>query len=164
MAKIKNVLILGLLIITEFSCSEDVMDDINKNVNDPTGVASNLIIADVMTRTAFNITRSDLAFYAAVYIEHSVGVWNQSYNAEIRSGEPVSATTYNNSWDAMYRNLGDLKLIIAKCSEGGAEEGNYHTLGIAQALNAYTLAILTDVMGDTLVRSTSARSSFHSST
>ena len=148
MRKIKNVLILGLLIITAFSCSEDVMDDINKNVNDPTDVASNLIITDVMTRTAFNITGSDLAFYAAVYIEHSVGVWNQSYNAEIRSGEPVSATTYNNSWDAMYRNLGDLKLIIAKCSEGGAEEGNYHTMGLAQALNAYTLAILTDVMGD----------------
>ena len=148
MRKIISVLILGLLIITAFSCSEDVMDDINKNVNDPTDVASNLIITDVMTRTAFNITGSDLAFYAAVYIEHSVGVWNQSYNAEIRSGEPVSATTYNNSWDAMYRNLGDLKLIIGKCSEGGSEEGNYHTLGIAQALNAYTLAILTDVMGD----------------
>lgn len=148
MRKIKNVLILGLLIITAFSCSEDAMDDINKNVNDPTDVASNLIITDVITRTAFSITGSDLAFYAAVYIEHSVGVWNQSYNAEIRSGEPVSATTYNNSWNSMYRNLGDLKLIINKCSDGGSEEGNYHTLGIAQALNAYTLAILTDLMGD----------------
>lgn len=148
MRKIKNVLILGLLILTTFSCSEDVMDDINKNVNDPTDVASNLIISDVLTRTAFTITGSDLAFYSSVYIEHNVGVWNQSYNAEIRSGEPTSATTYNNSWNSMYRNLADLKLIIKKCSEGGSEEGNYHTLGIAQALNAYTLAILTDLMGD----------------
>ena len=148
MRKIKNVLILGLLIITTFSCSEDVLDDINKNVNDPTDVASNLIISDVLTRTAFTITGSDLAFYSSVYIEHSVGVWNQSYNAEIRTGEPVSSTTYNNSWNSIYRNLADIKLIIAKCSEGGSEEGNYHTLGIAQALNAYTLAILTDMMGD----------------
>ena len=148
MRKIKNVLILGLLILTTFSCSEDVMDDINKNVNDPTDVASNLIISDVLTRTAFTITGSDLAFYSSVYIEHNVGVWNQSYNAEIRSGEPTSATTYNNSWNSMYRNLADLKLIIKKCSEGGSEEGNYNTLGIAQALNAYTLAILTDLMGD----------------
>jgi len=148
MRKIKNVLILGLLILTTFSCSEDVMDDINKNVNDPTDVASNLIISDVLTRTAFTITGSDLAFYSSVYIEHNVGVWNQSYNAEIRSGEPTSATTYNNSWNSLYRNLADLKLIINKCSEGGSEEGNYYTLGIAQALNAYTLAILTDLMGD----------------
>lgn len=148
MRKIKNVLILGLLILTTFSCSEDVMDDINKNVNDPTDVATNLIITDIMTSTAFNVAGSDLAFYSSVYIEHSVGIWNQSYNAEIRSGEPTSATTYNNVWNSIYKNLGDLRLIINKCSEGGSEAGNFHTLGIAQALTAYNLAILTDVMGD----------------
>lgn len=148
MRKIKNVLILGLLILTTFSCSEDVMDDINKNVNDPTDVATNLIITDIMTSTAFSVAGSDLAFYSAVYIEHSVGVWNQSYNAEIRSGEPTSATTYNNSWNSIYKNLADLKLIVSKCSEGGSEAGNFHTLGIAQALTAYNLAVLTDVMGD----------------
>ncbi len=148
MRKIKNVLILGLLILTAFSCSEDVMDDINKNVNDPTDVATNLIITDVITSTAFNVTGSDLAFYSSVYIEHNVGVWNQSYNAEIRSGEPTNATTYNNTWNAIYKNLADLKLIISKCSEGGSEAGNFHTLGIAQVLTAYNLAILTDVMGD----------------
>ncbi len=148
MRKIKNVLILGLLILTAFSCSEDVMDDINKNVNDPTDVATNLIITDVMTSTAFSVTGSDFAFYSSVYIEHSVGVWNQSYNAEIRSGEPTSATTYNNVWNSVYKNLADLKLIINKTSEGGSEEGNFHTLGIAQILTAYNLAILTDMMGD----------------
>ncbi len=148
MRKLLNILLSGVLVIGIWSCSKEVMDDINKNVNDPTDVASNLIITDVMTRTAFTITGSDLAFYSSVYIEHNVGIWNQSYNAEIRSGEPVSATTYNNSWNSMYRNLADLRLIIEKCSEGGSEEGNYHTLGIAQALNAYTLAILTDLMGD----------------
>lgn len=148
MRKIQNVLLIGLLIIASLSCSEDVMDDINKNVNDPTDVGTNLIISDVLTRTAFTITGSDLAFYSSVYIEHNVGVWNQSYNAEIRSGEPVSSTTYNNSWNSIYRNLSDLKLIINKCSSGGSEEGNFHTLGIAQALNAYTLAMLTDLMGD----------------
>jgi hypothetical protein len=89
-----------------------------------------------------------LAWYASVYIEHNVGIWNQSYNAEIRSGEPISATTYNNSWNAMYQNLYRLKTIIEKCSEGGSEEGNYHTLAIAQTLMAHNLATLTDVMGD----------------
>ena len=148
MRKLLNILISGLLVFATWSCSEDIMDDINKNVNDPTDVATNLIITDVITRTAFTLTGSDLAFYASVYVEHNVGIWNQSYNAEIRSGEPVSSTTYNNSWNSLYRNLADLKLIIRKCSPGGSEDGNYHTLGIAQALNAYTLAILTDLWGD----------------
>ncbi|PKQ69245.1 hypothetical protein BZG01_02530 [Labilibaculum manganireducens] len=134
--------------ITMSSCSEDLMDDINKNVNDPSDVASNLIISDVMTKSAFSVTGSDLALYASCYVEHNVGVYSQMYNAEIRSGEPTSSTTYNNSWNSVYRNLLNLKDIITKCSEGGKEEGNYYTLGIAQILAAYNLAILTDVMGD----------------
>ncbi len=81
-------------------------------------------------------------------MEHNVGVWNQSYNAEIRSGEPTSSTTYNNSWNTIYNNLYNLKDIIEKCSDGGVEEGNYYTLAIAQTLTAYNLAILTDMMGD----------------
>ena len=64
------------------------------------------------------------------------------------AAEPTSSTTYNNTWDAVYQNLYNLKVIIEKCSEGGSEEGNWHTLGIAQILSAYDLAILTDVMGD----------------
>jgi len=143
-----NNLIIACCAVAVFSCSEDTMDDINKNVNDPTDVASNLIITDVMTSSAFSVTGSDLAFYASVYVEHNVGVYNQMYNAEIRSNEPTSSTTYNNSWNAIYQNLLNLKTIVEKCSEGGSEEGNFHTLGIAQTLTAYNLAILTDVMGD----------------
>ena len=148
MRKILNILLAGLLVFATWSCSEDIMDDINKNVNDPTDVGSNLIITDAMVTSAFSITGSDLAFYASVYVEHNVGIWNQSYNAEIRSGEPISATTYNNSWNSIYGNLYNLKVIIEKCSEEGSEEGNYHTLAIAQTLTAHNLATLTDLMGD----------------
>lgn len=148
MKNILNILLTGLAVVAVWSCSEDVMDDINKNVNDPTEVGSNLIITDAMIASAFSITGSDLAFYASVYMEHNVGVWGQSYNAEIRTGEPVSSTTYNNSWNTIYNNLYNLKLIIDKCSEGGEEEGNYHTLAIAQTLMAHNLATLTDLMGD----------------
>jgi len=148
MRKILNILLAGLLVIAAWSCSEDIMDDINKNVNDPTDVGSNLIITDAMVTSALSITGSDLAFYASVYIEHNVGIWNQSYNAEIRSGEPISATTYNNNWNSIYNNLYNLKVIIEKCSEGGSEEGNLHTLAIAQTLSAHNLATLTDLMGD----------------
>ena len=148
MKKYLNIALVFSLLFFLGACSEDTLDDINENVNDPTDVGSHLIITDVMTSTAFRVVGSDPAFYASVYIEHNVGIYNQSYNAEIRSGEPISSTTYNNSWGSIYENLYNLNLIIEKCSEGGSEEGNFHTLGIAQILTAYNLAVLTDLWGD----------------
>lgn len=148
MRNLLNIFILGLMASLVWSCSKDTMDDINKNVNDPTDVSSELIITDAMITSGFSITGSDLAFYASIYMEHNVGIWNQGYNAEIRTGEPISATTYNNNWNSMYNNLYNLKVIIEKCSEEGDEEGNFHTLGIAQILTAHNLATLTDLMGD----------------
>jgi hypothetical protein len=144
---IKFLAIPALLLIMA-GCSKDKMQEINENKNNPLDVPSRLLITDVMTKTAFSITGSDFAFYASVYAEHNVGVYNQMYNAEIRSGEPSSATTYNNTWGSVYETLYNLKIIIDKTSEGGDEAGNFHTLGIAQILTAYNLAILTDVMGD----------------
>ena len=138
----------SILILTIWSCSEKIMDEINNNVNDPTEMVSRLIITDAMTNTAFSVAGGDFNFYASIYIEHNAGIFGQFYNAEIRSSEPTSSTTYNTPWDAVYQNLYNLKVIIQKCSEGGTEEGNWHTLGIAQILSAHNLAILTDVMGD----------------
>jgi hypothetical protein len=124
------------------------MDEINDNVNDPTDMESRLIITDAMSNTAFNIVGGDFSFYASIYIEHNTGIFGQFYNADIRSAEPTSSTTYNNTWNGVYQNLYNLKVVRQKCSEGGTEEGNWHTLGIAQILSAHDLAILTDVMGD----------------
>ncbi|MDY0103942.1 MAG: SusD/RagB family nutrient-binding outer membrane lipoprotein [Lentimicrobium sp.] len=148
MNKIIKLLTIPALLLMMAGCSQDALEDINVNKNNPLDVPSKLIITDAMTKTAFSITGSDLAFYASVYVEHNVGIYNQMYNAEIRSGEPSLATTYNNTWGSIYETLYNLKIIINKTSEGGSEENNYHTLGIAQVLTAYNLAILTDVMGD----------------
>jgi len=147
----KNIIKIFLAAILTFnlvSCTEDTLDEINRDQNNASDVSSGLIITDGMTSTAFNIVGSDLAFYASLYIEHNVGIYNQFYNAEIRSGEPISSTTYNNSWDALYANLSNLKTVIEKCSTGGSEEGNYQTLAVAEILSAYNLAVLTDVFGD----------------
>jgi hypothetical protein len=144
---IKFLAIPALLLIMA-GCSKDKLAEINENKNNPLDVPSRLLITDAMTKTAFSVTGSDFAFYASVYTEHNVGIYNQMYNAEIRSGEPSLATTYNNTWGSVYETLYNLKIIIEKTSEGGQEAGNFHTLGIAQVLTAYNLAILTDVMGD----------------
>jgi len=148
MKKHINQIIILLIGIVLFSCSEDKMDDINFNPNDPSDVSSSLIITDVMVNSAQSVVGSDLAFYASVYIEYNVGVYGQMNGAEIRVAQPTSSSTYNNTWGSAYTNLLNLKDIIRKCSEGGSEEGNFHTLGIAQILTAYNLGVLTDVMGD----------------
>lgn len=142
--------LLSLLVILSFitGCSKDKLEEINKDKNNPTDVPSKLLISDVITRTAFTITGSDFAFYSSVYVEHNVGIYNQMYNAEIRAGEPISSTTYNNMWGAAYENLYNLKIIIAKTSDGGSEAGNTAVLGMAQILTAYNLSVLTDLMGD----------------
>lgn len=148
MNKILKMLAIPTFMLAMVGCSQDTLEDINKNENNPLDVPTKLAITDVMTRSAFTVTGSDFAFYASVYVEHNVGIYNQMYNAEVRSGEPISSTTYNNIWGACYENLYNLKLIINKCSEGGAEANNFRTLGIAQILTAYNLAMLTDLMGD----------------
>lgn len=139
-------IVLGALALQ--SCSEDKMDDINKNQNNPEFMESKYIITEVMVSTGFSVTGSDLAFYSSVYTELMGGAFNQLYSAQERQGEPMSSTTYNNSWNSIYRNLRGLATIERKCSDGGEEAGNYHTLGIAQILKAYNLAILTDLFGD----------------
>jgi hypothetical protein len=129
------------------SCSEDKMDEINENVNNPENVPTKFAITDVMTASAFTITGSDYSFYAGVYSELNAGNHNQMYSAQIRKGEPQLAATYNNTWGESYAQLRTLKIIIEKCTTG-EEKGNYRNLGIAQILYAYNLAILTDLFGD----------------
>ncbi|MGQ7945340.1 SusD/RagB family nutrient-binding outer membrane lipoprotein [Flavobacterium sp. WC2509] len=144
-----KIILLSVIIasISLNSCSEDVMDDINTNVNNPTDVPSRFAITDAMTSTAFSNTGSEIPFYTGVYVELNAGGFGQMYNAEIRNSEPQNQTTFNNSWNSIYRTMYNLKLIIDKCSTG-SEKGNYNTLGIAQVLYAYNLALLTDMFGD----------------
>jgi hypothetical protein len=144
-----KITLAGLIALFLFqSCSEDKLDEINTNANNPLDVPTQLIITDVMTATAFSVTGSDYSFYAGVYAELNAGSFGQMYNAQNRDGEPQLASTYNNSWNNSYAQLSTLKRIIEKCSDGGKESGNYATLGIAQILYAYNLAILTDLFGD----------------
>ena len=147
MKKYKVILLLVIASLSLNSCSEDKMDDINKNVNDPLDVPTRFAITDAMTSTAFSNTGADLSFYTGVYVELNAGGFGQMYNAETRNGEPKNQTTFNNSWNSIYQTMYNLKLIINKCTTGD-EKGNYATLGVAQVLYAYNLALLTDMFGD----------------
>lgn len=144
----KTGLALLLTTVVFSSCSEDVMDRINEDKNNPITSPARFILTDAIASSAFKVAGSDYAFYASVYMENHVGIYGQMYNAEIRVAEPYLSSTYDNAWSSAYTNLRNLKVAIDKCSPGGAEAGNFQALGIAQVLSAYNLAIQTDLMGD----------------
>jgi Starch-binding associating with outer membrane len=148
MKNIKNTLAFFMALFLLQSCSDDKMDEINSNLNNPLDAPTRFVITDVMTASAFSVTGSDNSFYAGVYAELNAGCFGQMFDAQRRSGLPQLASTYNNTWNSSYIQLRTLKSIIEKCSVGGSEAGNNTTLGIAQVLYAYNLAILTDLFGD----------------
>lgn len=145
----KKLLFSVVLAATLSSCSEDKMDEINKDVNNnTTNVPAKFILTDVMTSTAYRSVSGDFTLYGGIYVEHETGSHNQFYSAELRTTSTLSST-FNNSWGSIYRTLKDAKIAIEKCSEGGAQEGFYITRGIAEVLAAYNLALTTDMFGDT---------------
>ena len=131
------------------ACSEDTMDGINKYDRYPLDVQTQFLLPDVIVRTADRTVGGDFNLYASVYVEHEGGVHNQLYNAEIRSVEPISASTYNNTWNGAYRALANARTLIKRTTEGGDEAGSKVTEGIGRILLAYNGAVLTDVFGDT---------------
>ena len=130
------------------SCSEDAMDDVNKDLNHTQDAPSKFIIADVITSTAFNNIGGDINTYASAYVEHEVGTDNQLYRAEHRQGEPSASSTFNNVWGGLYGTLKNARLVIEKCSTGGSQEGNQITKGVAEVLAAYNSGIIADMFGN----------------
>lgn len=130
------------------ACSEDIMDDINKNVDNAHDVDAKFILTDVITSTAFSNVGGDFNHYFSSYIEHEVGVYNQLWNAETRIQEVYSSTTFNNVWGNLYSTLKNARIIIDKCSDTGTQPGNYTTKGMAEVLAAINSALITDAFGD----------------
>ena len=131
-----------------FSCSESIMDEINRDNDHTQDVPAKFILTDLITATAFSNIGGDLNTYMSSYIEHEVGIYNQLWNAETRAGEVTSSTTFNNVWGNIYSNLKNARIIIDKCSDGGSQAGNYTTKGMGEVMAAINSALLTDAFGD----------------
>ncbi|MDX5421404.1 MAG: SusD/RagB family nutrient-binding outer membrane lipoprotein [Hymenobacteraceae bacterium] len=148
--KTKNIFsyILALgLVFTIGSCSEDTLDEIDTNPNNPTDVPINLLLPQVETDVAFAVAGTDVAWYSSVFVQHTAGVHAQLQNADLRVGNDV-ATLVNNTWITIYAGtLPDLNLIIQKGSTGGEQEGFWIHVGIAKVLKAFTIAVATDTWG-----------------
>jgi hypothetical protein len=131
------------------ACSEDIMDEINRDVNHPTDTEARFTLADVLTQTAFSNVGGDFNTYLSTYVEHEAGVHNQLYRAEHRQGEPSGATTFNNVWVAVYGTLKNAKIVVDKCSDNGSQPKDKVLKGIGEVMTAYNLALVTDLFGDT---------------
>ena len=138
--------VLSLFLLS--SCTDAILDKINENPNNLLDAQSRFIMPELITSTGFSVTGGDFSLYASIYVEHEAGIHNQMWYAETRGGEPTSATTYNNVWGAVWENVKNAKIVIKKCSPDGSEEGNNVTLGAAQIMLAYNMAMATDLFGD----------------
>ena len=128
-------------------CSEDVMNKIDTDPNNPTDVYISLLIPNVTIGVPFNVSGTDLAWYSSIFVEQTAGVYGQMRDADRRAN--LNSQLSENAW-AYYiypKILKDLKIIIDKGSEGGSEEGNWHNVGVAQVLFAYTMFVMTDLFG-----------------
>jgi len=143
----KRILFLALGFTALASCSEDAMDRVNEDNDHTTSAPAKFVLADVITSTAFSNIGGDLNTYFSVYTEHTVGVDNQLYNAEIRNGEPSVSSTFNNVWGNLYSTLKNARIVILTASDEVA--ANYTTRGIAEVLTAINSALITDAFGDT---------------
>ncbi|MDR2138710.1 MAG: SusD/RagB family nutrient-binding outer membrane lipoprotein [Tannerella sp.] len=126
------------------SCSDDVLNAVNRDKDHPARVESKYILAEVITSTAFHNIGGDINTYTSTYVEHEVGIDNQLWRAEMRTGEPSLASTYNNTWGSLYEALRNARIAGEQCSE----EGDPVTRGIAEVLEAYNSALITDLFGD----------------
>jgi hypothetical protein len=130
------------------SCSEDTLDEINRDINHATSVSSAFIVTHILTSTAFSIAGGDMNSYLAVCVEHEAGAAEQMYDTDHRYTSMEEPSSFGNNWAEVYNTLSNCKDVIRICSEAGAEPDNRVNRGIARTMMAYNLALLTDLFGD----------------
>lgn len=147
MKKYISVLSLILLMLFTFSCSDEIMDEIDTDPNNPVDVPISMLMSGCTAGAPYWVTGTTLAWYSSVFIEHTTGAHGQMRDADRRAN--INTQLSENSWAFFIypRLLPDLKIIIEKGSEGGSEEGKWIDVGIARILQAYTYLVSTDTWG-----------------
>ena len=151
MKKVYQLFVLSVAAFAVAACSENKMDEINKDLSVAYDVNAKFIVPDVELRTSQNIVGGDFNTYFGSYVEYWAGTHNQLYKAEKRDAEVRLASTFNNNWQTIYENIRNAKIIIAKCADdaAGKDAGDAFIRGVGEVLLAYNLAVATDVYGDT---------------
>ena len=121
--KMKYLYGLALATMLFSSCSENLMDRVNRKETSKTAdkVAAKFQLTDAEVATAYSTVNGAYAWYVSSYTEQLFGTGNnQMMKAELRNpSETASAATFNNEWNSTYLNLHNIYQMIEKCSEGG---------------------------------------------
>lgn len=124
------------------SCSEETLNEIDTNPNEPTQVGLNSLLAQSTATLVTTVAGADISLYTTVLSEQSAGTNTLVLDADQRNTdyqvfiEPWWSNTYSGI-------LIDTKTII----EQGTEEENFIYVGIAKVYYAYVFGILTDLFG-----------------
>lgn len=149
---LKKFLYTSLTALVLASCTDSVMDDINKDeANPPVDIVdAKFQLTDAIVSTAFTTYCGAYAWYVSSYTEQSFGTGNnQLMKTELRQRtETAGSSTFNNEWNGTYANLYNLKYILEKCAEGGVNAGQTDIEGMAQVLWCLNFEALTDLHGD----------------
>lgn len=140
------LMMLGLAIGAS-ACSDDKLDEINTNPNDPVESPLILLMPQVTVDAAFGIWGTDLAWYSSVFVEQTTGVHAQFEQVDKRANASFNPTVTSNNWNDIYAGeLQDLDIMIARGSTG-AEADSWRYVGIAKVLKAYVISVTTDLFG-----------------
>jgi hypothetical protein len=147
MKKYISIFSVLLLMLFTFSCSDEIMDEIDTDPNNPADVPISMLMSGCTAATPYWVTGTDLAWFSSVFVEQTAGAHGQMRDADRRAN--INSQLGENSWAFfIYPSLlPDLKIIIEKGSEGGSEEGKWIDVGIAKILQSYTFLALSDTWG-----------------
>lgn len=147
----KAGLIFAVAALTFAACSEDFMDEINRDPSVSLNCDGKFIVPDLELRTAQNIVGGDFNTYFGSYVEYWAGNHNQLFRTEKREAEVRIASTFNNSWGSIYENIRNGKILLEKSADDSEsnDAGDAFLRGVSEIMLAYNLAVATDVYGDT---------------
>lgn len=132
------------------ACSELALDEVNKDINHAPDAEAKFVFADAGLSTAYNVVGGDFNTYLGVATELWAGVHNQLYKADQRTGEWISSSCFNNSWNSLYNTIKNCRTVVEKTDEAsnGVDSGNSALNAAAKVLLAYNASVLTDLFGD----------------
>ena len=131
----KNIkYILFLSVILSLSCSKDQLDEIDTDPNNPTSVPVEYILPSAEVKMFHSFFGGSTATAISTYVEHTCNVHPEKMDIVRKTG----------IWHTGYAILKDCKLIIEQASE----QDFWTHVGIAQVVQAITLATMTEIFGD----------------
>lgn len=120
-----------------FSSCQDYFGDTNVDPDNPTEVVPNVLLPSAQVRMAFT-AGGDASRFASVMTQHVEGIARQFL---VINNYGLNGTDVNAFWENIYSVLQDLNQLKLAAS------GSNHYIGIAEAMEVYTIMMATDVFG-----------------